>query len=114
MPDTKKFNTARKQIPDTKKRHIQNLSGIQIIFLLSAFLRNCFLCWDHWNGDVMPILDAALLCSSRADTDLGHESGLVWRSFMVKLKFTDQHKPFRETIWSRDYTKFEQFKALAD
>ena len=21
---------------------------------LSAFLQNCFLCWDCWNGDVMP------------------------------------------------------------
>ena len=34
--------------------------------LLSAFLRNCFLCWDRWSGDVMPTIDTALLCSSRA------------------------------------------------
>ena len=46
-------------------------------FLLSAFLGNCFLCWDRWNGDVMPTLDAALLCSSRAGLDPGRESGLV-------------------------------------
>ena len=40
---------------------------------LSAFFRNCFLCWDRWNGDLMPTLKAALLCSSRAgyDLDLG-------------------------------------------
>ena len=39
--------------------------------------RNCFLCQDCWNGDVMPTFDAALLCSSRAGADLGQESGLV-------------------------------------
>ena len=33
---------------------------------------------------------------------------------MVKLKFNDQHKPYSKTIWSRDYTKFEQSNALAD
>ena len=33
---------------------------------------------------------------------------------MVKLKFNDKHKPYSKTIWSRDYTKFEQSKALAD
>ena len=37
---------------------------------LSAFLWNCFLCWDRWNGDVTPTLDAALLCSSRAGSDI--------------------------------------------
>ena len=51
---------------------------IIIFFLLSIFLQNCFLCRDCWNGDVMPTLDAALLCSSRAGSDLGRESGLVW------------------------------------
>ena len=35
-----------------------------------------FLCWDHWNNDMKPTLDTALLCSSRAVSDLGHESGL--------------------------------------
>ena len=29
-----------------------------------------------WNSDVMPTLDAALLFSSRAGSDLGRESGL--------------------------------------
>ena len=48
------------------------------IFLLSAFLLNCFLCWDRWNGDMTSSLDAAMLCSSKAGTDLGCESGLVW------------------------------------
>ena len=38
---------------------------------LSAFLRNCFLRWDCWNCDVTPTLDADLLCSSRAGSDLG-------------------------------------------
>ena len=40
---------------------------------LSVFLPNSFLCWDHWNGDMMTMIDAALLCSSRAGSDLGHE-----------------------------------------
>ena len=44
---------------------------------LSALLQNCFLCWDRGNGKVPPTLDAALLCSSRAGSDLGLESGLV-------------------------------------
>ena len=35
-------------------------------------------------------------------------------AIMVKLKFNDQHKPYSKTIWSRDYTKFEQSKALSD
>ena len=47
------------------------------IFLFSAFLRNCFLCCDHWNGDMMPTLGTALLCSSRVGSDLGCVSGLV-------------------------------------
>ena len=51
-------------------------------FLLSTFLWNCFLCWDRWNGDLPPTLDTALLCISRAGTDLGHESGLVLWSFV--------------------------------
>ena len=33
---------------------------------------------------------------------------------MVKLKFNDKHKPYSKTIWSRDYTKFEQRQALVD
>jgi hypothetical protein len=33
---------------------------------------------------------------------------------MVKLKFNDKHKPYSQTICSRDYTKFEQMQALAD
>ena len=41
------------------------------VLLLSAFLQNCFLCWDSWNDDVPPTLDAALLCSSRAGFDMG-------------------------------------------
>ena len=47
-----------------------------IFFFISALLRNCFPCWHHWNGDMMPTLDAALLCSSRVGSDLGRESGL--------------------------------------
>ena len=35
------------------------------------------MCWDGWNDDVMPTFDAALLCSSRAGSDLGRESGLA-------------------------------------
>ena len=33
---------------------------------------------------------------------------------MVKLKFNDQHKPYSKTVWSIDYTKFDQGYALAD
>ena len=47
---------------------------------LSIFLRHCFLCWDRWNGDVKSILDTALLCSSRAGSDVGSEFGLGWRA----------------------------------
>ena len=47
------------------------------ICFLSDLFRNCFLRWDHGNGDVPPTLDAALQCSSRAGSDLGLESGLV-------------------------------------
>ena len=35
---------------------------------------------------VMPTLDAALLCSSGAGADLGHESGLVWSPAIWKSK----------------------------
>ena len=28
-----------------------------LFFKLLAFFRNCFLCWDCWNGDEMPTLD---------------------------------------------------------
>ena len=35
------------------------------------------MCWDHWNGDVMPTLDTVLLYSSKAGSDLGRVSGLV-------------------------------------
>ena len=38
---------------------------------------NCFLCQDRWNGYMTPTFSAALLCSSRAGSDLGCESGLV-------------------------------------
>jgi hypothetical protein len=33
---------------------------------------------------------------------------------MVKLKFSDKHKPYSKTMWSRDNTKFEQRQELAD
>ena len=45
------------------------------MFVGGFFIR--FLCWDRGNGDVPPTLDATLLCSSRAGSDLGLESGLV-------------------------------------
>ena len=49
------------------------------LLLLSAFLRNCFLCWDCWYSDMTHALEAALLCSYRAGTDLGRESGFwLW------------------------------------
>ena len=54
-------------------------------FFLSPF-RNCFLYWDLWNGDVMPTLDEALLCSSRAGADLGRVSGLVWGVLSIGYK----------------------------
>ena len=31
-----------------------------MVFFLSTFLQNCFPCWDRWNGDMTPTLDAAL------------------------------------------------------
>ena len=41
----------------------------------SSGIASC-VCWDRWNNDVTPTLDAALLSSSRACADLGRESGL--------------------------------------
>ena len=61
---------------DPQKR-LGNTGQVHYYNFLSAFLRNWFLCWNHWNGDVTPTLEAALLCSYRAGSDLGHESGLV-------------------------------------
>ena len=55
------------------------------IFLWSPFLRNCFLCWDHWNGDVTPTLDVALLCGSRAGYDLGRESEFRQNLYLSKI-----------------------------
>ena len=52
------------------------IENTEIVHFLSAFLHNCFLCWDRWNSDVMPTLDAALL-SSKVGSDLGQGSGLV-------------------------------------
>ena len=39
------------------------------IFLRSAFLQNCFLYWNRWNGDVTPTLARALLCALRGLTN---------------------------------------------
>ena len=57
--------------------------GYQLALFLSSFLRNSFLCWDRWNGDVTPTLDAALLCSSRAGSDLGR--GADWFEELCQL-----------------------------
>ena len=51
--------------------------GTKSFSIFFSFLLNYFLCRDRWNGDVTPTLDVALLCSSRAGSDLGRESGLV-------------------------------------
>ena len=59
------------------------LKSSQQFFLLSAFLLNCFLCWDPCNNDLTPTLDVALLCSSRAGSDLGRESRLVWGALSI-------------------------------
>ena len=79
--------------------------GHRRIFL-SAFLWNCFLCWDHGNGDMPPTLDMALLCSSKAGSDLGLESGLGYWSLCV-LKFHEMAKLinqlFKEVIYSSDH-----------
>ena len=53
---------------------------------LSALRWNCFLCWDCESGDMPSTLDAALLCSSRAGSDLGLESGLV-EIIMAKVPY---------------------------
>ena len=64
--------------PQTHRNTKQN-SNFYIFF--SSLLRNCFLCWDRWNGEVT--FDAALLCSSRAGSDLVRESGLGWRALSI-------------------------------
>ena len=56
-----------------KKKIVRPSERYLLTFFLSAFLRDCSLCWDRWNGTVMPTLDAALLSSSRAGADLGRE-----------------------------------------
>ena len=62
-------------------------SSVHFIYIYyppsSGFLRNCFLCRDCWNSEVMHTLDVALLCSSRAGSDLGRASGLVWGAVVV-------------------------------
>ena len=63
-----------------------SIVNVKVFLFFFAFLQNCFLCWDRWNGDVTPTLDMALLCSSRAGTDLGRESGLVWGAYISKHK----------------------------
>ena len=68
-------------------------------FKLSAFHRNCFLCQDRWKGDMIPSLDAALLCSSRAGSDLGRESRLVWGAIFPKLLDTIKTMKLRLSAW---------------
>ena len=62
--------------------HVRSLYLVQLksdlFIFLSVLLQNFFMCRDRCNGDMRPTLDTALLCSSRADSDLGHESGLGW------------------------------------
>ena len=70
----KRISLHREQV--TSAKVVEN-SSVQLCFF-STLLRNCFLCEDRWNGDVMPTLDVALLCSSRVGSDLGRVSGLVW------------------------------------
>ena len=72
-----KFLKSKKKLLPLKYHFLQYNTTSSSLF--SAFLRNFFLCWDCWNGDMMPTLDRALLCSSRASSDLGHESGLVYK-----------------------------------
>ena len=54
-----------------------------IYIFLSALVWNCFLCWDWWNSDTTATLDAALLCSSRAGSNLGCKSGLGWGALSI-------------------------------
>ena len=68
-----------------------------INFFLSAFLQNCFLCWDRWNRDVMPTLDTTLL-SSGAVT-LGRV--LIWvvsPDWFEELKPLQRHLSYAITI----------------
>ena len=45
-------------------------------FLLSVFLRNCFLCQDRWSGDMTPMLGIHMLityvCENRDHINIGH------------------------------------------
>ena len=68
-------------------------------FFLSALLQNCFLCWGHGNGDVPPRLGAALLCSSRAGSDLGLESGLVEKLCLFGFLFPRSEGETRRCCW---------------
>ena len=61
--------------------HVRSLYLVQLksdlFIFVSVLLQNCFMCRDQCNGDMRPTLDVALLCSSRAGSDLGCESRLV-------------------------------------
>ena len=72
-------------------------SSLLYIFLLSAFLQNCFLCWDRWNNDVTPTLDATLLCSSRAGSDL-----VVSLDWFEELKPLQRHLSYTIATYTMD------------
>ena len=87
--------STRKSMLSCFKKSFYNLIITLSGLFLSALLRNCFLCWDHGNGDVPPTFGAALLCSSRAGSDLGLESGLVEELF----EFDTSSNPFSHHGW---------------
>ena len=63
---------------------VSEIYYLKVNFLLSTLLQNCFLYWDRGNGGVPPLLDAALLCSSKEGSDLGLET--YWlRSFVNRI-----------------------------
>ena len=67
--DEKKKNSKKKRrnYGRTKRYVLCILTSKSNFFFLSAFLRDCSLSWDSWNGTVMPTFYGALLSSSRAD-----------------------------------------------
>ena len=50
-----------------------------LFFKLLAFFRNCFLCWDCWNGDEMPTLDQGKAWLSITTRRYGKFPNIFWK-----------------------------------
>ena len=63
-------HTHTTKLIDSLFTHTKSGCLFLLIFYFLICLRNYFLCWNHWNGDVTSRLDAVMLFSSRAGSDI--------------------------------------------